>query len=289
MPPRRRQQPSRLIVTADDFGLSVPINEAVEVAHRTGVLSAASLMVGEDAAEDAIRRAKAAPSLRVGLHLALVDARPVLPPAEIPRLCGRDGRLRADMTRLAFAIAFDPRASAQLDLEIDAQFQAYARTGLPLDHVDSHKHFQLHPLIAAKILRIGKSYGLRALRVPHEPARLLRAAGGPAPHPGSLGLVPWTRLLRAYVAKAGVFAPDFAFGMAWTGALAADRLARLIATLPDDGAIEIFAHPATSDAFPGSAPGFGYRQELAALTDPAVREAVQRSNRQLGGMSDALG
>ena len=81
----------RLIVTADDFGAAIEVNEAVERAHRNGILSAASLMVAGAAAGDAVTRAKAMPELRVGLHLVLVEGRPVLPPSQIPNLVGPDG------------------------------------------------------------------------------------------------------------------------------------------------------------------------------------------------------
>ena len=84
---------TRLVVTADDFGLSVPVNEAVEEAATRGILTAASLMVGAPAARDAVERARRLPRLGVGLHLALIDASPVLPPSQIPALVGPDGRL----------------------------------------------------------------------------------------------------------------------------------------------------------------------------------------------------
>src|SRR6185312_16149728 len=74
----------RLIVTADDFGASVAVNEAVEQAHRRGILTCASLMVAGEAAADAVVRARAMPKLGAGLHLVLVDGRPVLPPETVP-------------------------------------------------------------------------------------------------------------------------------------------------------------------------------------------------------------
>ena len=93
----------RLIVTADDFGASLAVNEAVEQAHREGILTAASLMVAGDAAADAVARARAMPSLGVGLHLVLVEGRPVLPPESIPALVDQTGRFRCDMARVCVA------------------------------------------------------------------------------------------------------------------------------------------------------------------------------------------
>ena len=93
----------RLIVTGDDFGLAVPVNEAIEEAHRHGILTAASLMVGAEAAADAVERARRLPSLRVGLHLVLVEGRSVLPPEAIPDLVDRHGEFSPRLVRAGFA------------------------------------------------------------------------------------------------------------------------------------------------------------------------------------------
>ncbi len=153
-----------LIVTADDFGAAIEVNEAVEIAHQGGILTAASLMVSASAAADAVARARRMPSLRVGLHLVLVEGRPVLPASQIPDLVGRDGMFRTDMARAGAAMFFLPRVRRQLASEIEAQFQAFAATGLTLDHVNTHKHFQLHPTIASMMIGTGKRYGVCAAR-----------------------------------------------------------------------------------------------------------------------------
>ena len=162
-----------LIVTADDFGAAVEVNEAVETAHRHGILNAASLMVGAPAAEDAVARAKANPDLRVGLHLVLVDGRSILPPDQVPALVDNQGLFRRNMALAGWAMFARRDARRQLEAEIAAQFEAFAATGLPLDHVNTHKHFHLHPTIAAFILKIGRRHGMRAVRLPIEPRNVL--------------------------------------------------------------------------------------------------------------------
>ena len=136
-----------LIITADDFGLHESVNQAVERAHREGVLSAASLMVAAPAAADAIARARALPSLRVGLHLVLADGRSILPHAAIPDLVDAKGRFGDRMARDGVRFFFLPWVRRQLAAEIRAQFEAFAASGLPLDHVNTHKHFHLHPTL----------------------------------------------------------------------------------------------------------------------------------------------
>ena len=163
-----------LVVTADDFGLAPEVNEAVEEAHRHGILTAASLMAAEPAAADAVARARHMPGLRVGLHLVLVEGRPVLPPERVPDLVDAQGFFRQNMVRAGVDFFFRPKVRRQLEAEIEAQFDAFAATGLPLDHVNAHKHFHLHPTIAGLMLRIGKRHGAKAMRVPLEPTACWR-------------------------------------------------------------------------------------------------------------------
>jgi len=159
----------RLIVTADDFGLSVPVNEAIECAHSNGVLSAASLMVSAPAADDAVERARKLPSLGVGLHLTLLDGRPVLPPDQIPGLVGPDGRFLSDPFRFGLALSISPDLRRQADAEINAQFERFHRMGLRLDHINAHRHFHLHPVVLQSIIRIAPRFGRAPVRTPLEP------------------------------------------------------------------------------------------------------------------------
>lgn len=276
----------RLVVTADDFGLSREVNEAVEVAHRDGILTAASLMVGTPGFEDAVARARTLPDLRVGLHLALVDAPPVLPPSALPDLVDpTTGQFRLDMAASGAAIFFCPAVRRQLAAEVEAQFAAFARTGLRLDHVNAHRHFHLHPTIASTMLEVGRRYKMRAVRVPREPAFLVRRIDRAAPLGIPALTAPFAMLLEQRVRRAGLRVTDRVFGLAWSGSMTADRLEAVLEQLPD-GVTEIYTHPATAGGFIGAAPGYRYADELAALTAPRVRAALARSAARSGGFGD---
>ena len=277
----------RLVVTADDFGLSLEVNEAVEQAHRKGILTAASLMVSAPAAADAVARAKRLPTLRVGLHLVLVEAWPTLPPAALPDLVGLDGQFRTDMGGIGLDLARKSAARRQLAAEISAQFEAFRAIGLPLDHVNAHKHFHVHPIIAGAVLRIGRDFGMRALRVPREPRALLRRAEpGADPRP-AFDSAPWAALLAWRARRAGLLIPDRTLGLAWSGAMSPARVSGLLAHLPD-GLTELYTHPATGGGFAGEAPGYAYAAERDALIAPESIAASRNSGARLGGFSDFL-
>ncbi|WP_321815852.1 MULTISPECIES: hopanoid biosynthesis-associated protein HpnK [unclassified Paraburkholderia] len=269
-----------LIFTADDFGLHARVNAAVEQAHCEGVLNAASLMVAAPAAADAVARARRLPSLRVGLHLVLADGASMLPRTQIPALVDADGRFGDNMVRDGFRFFFLPHVRAQLAKEIRAQFEAFAATGLALDHVNTHKHFHLHPTVLALILSIGREYGLRAMRLPLE-------AGAP------FALRPWLALVRSRLARAGVAHNDYVVGIAHTGAMDEAVLLNAIANLPAQGVGEIYCHPAAAsatDAAPitPSMQHYRHADELGALISPRVAEALKRSGVRHGGFTDVF-
>jgi len=261
------------------------VNEAVERAHRDGILTTASLMVTGAAAGDAVTRARRLPQLRIGLHLVLVDELPVLPKHRVPDLIDGSGRFRSNMALSGLKLALSRRARDQAAAEIRAQFEAFRATGLPLDHVNAHKHFHVHPVIAALVLRIGREFGARGLRAPVEPANVLNQIEPGSARDGDWLLRLFARRLLRRARQAGLFAPDAIFGIRWSGAMTKQRLLRLIQMLQGATA-EIYLHPATSGGFRGSTAGYRYADELAALTDSAVIAAAKADAIRLGGFSD---
>ncbi len=267
-------RPSGLIFTADDFGLHPAVNEAVELGHREGVLNAASLMVGAPAAADAVERARRMPGLRVGLHLVLADGPAILPHSRIPALVGADGRFGDAMARDGCRFFFLPWVRRQLADEVRAQFEAYAATGLPLDHVNAHKHFHLHPTVLSLILRYGRVHGLRAVRLPLED-------GAPAL------LRPWLRLLARRLQRAGIGHNDRVVGIRCSGAMDEGAVLDALSQL-GGGLTEIYLHPATlsGGAIAPSMHGYRHTDELAALLSPRVRAAVTALGVRSGGFTD---
>ena len=268
----------KLIVTADDFGISIGANRAIEEAHRYGILTAASLMVGADAATDAVERAKRLPALRVGLHLVLVDGAPVLPAAEIPDLLNKKGLFSSHLVTAGVQLVLSLKARRQLEAEVRAQFQAFRKTGLPLDHVNSHHHFHLHPILCEILLKVGKEYGLRTVRFPYEPPirswqaskkNLFLRLGA------CLLLFPWILLLRLRLSREKVGSNDFIFGMIDSGNMTPDLVDRFLKSLPQ-GVTEIYLHPALSETNRRSG-AHRSDKEFETLMSPKIRQTLRDS------------
>lgn len=270
----------RLIVNADDFGLSPTVNEAVSRALRGGVLTSASLMVTGAAAAEAVAIARAHRRLAVGLHLAVADAAPALPPERIPHLVGPDGLLERDPARAGLRYAASAPARRELALEIAAQFALFAATGLPLSHVDGHHHLHVHPAVLPVVARLARHHGASGVRLPCETLGSLRSGSlGDAASAAVLRLVAgrWRGVLRRH----GLSWASEVHGIVHSGRMderhALDTIRRLSASTA-----EIFFHPSTERGLPdGANPG-----DLAALLSPAVAEAVSRRGAQLSTYAD---
>lgn len=276
--PTRGQVDRRVIFTADDFGLTETVNEAVERAHRRGLLSTTSLMVTAPASEDAIRRAKVNPTLNVGLHLVLADGRAALPPETIPDLVDSNGQFGTAMARAGMRFFFLPRVRRQLAAEIRAQYEIFRRTDLRLDHVNGHKHFHLHPTVLELMIAIGRDYGVRAIRYPHEPLlpslKISRRRLG-SKIAGALLLSPWLKLLKMRLQRASLAHNDYLFGLTTTGGMDEETVLRMLAALPP-GNSEIYFHPGTRSGVEIAATmrGYQHQRELEALLSPRVAAAI---------------
>jgi chitin disaccharide deacetylase len=280
-----------LIVTADDFGIHEAVNDAVSQAAAAGILTAASLMVGAPAAGDAVRRARELPQLRVGLHLVLADGAAVLPRETIPDLVDERGRFGDGMWLDGVRYFALPALRRQLEAEIRAQFAAFARTGLALDHVNAHKHFHLHPTLLGMIVRVGREFGMKAVRVPHEPMWYATrgTGGGAGAMASSAFLLPWVAMMKARLRAGGITHNDQVFGIGSTGQLDEATLLDILAKLPP-GVTEIYLHPATDTQAPITASMSEYRHsaELAALLSRRVAEAVAATGAVRGGYADVV-
>jgi hopanoid biosynthesis associated protein HpnK len=278
-----------LIVTADDFGLHEAINDAVEQASRGGILTAASLMVGAPAAADAVRRAHRLPNLRVGLHLVLADGWASLPAAQIPGLVDAHGHMDGNLFSRGVGYFMRRSLRGQLQAEIRAQFGAFARTRLALDHVNAHKHFHLHPTILGCLIRVAQEFGVRSVRVPDEPSWFTARNAGRGAATSAALLAPWVLLMKHRLRAAGIFHNDHLFGIASSGAMDEHQMLAALARLPF-GITEIYLHPATLSGAQIAPTMQAYRHadELAALLSPKVRAAMDALNVRRGGYSDVL-
>ncbi len=278
-----------MIVTGDDFGLSTPVNDAIVKAHEKGILTTTSLMVSAPAAEDAIARAKNLPDLNVGLHLVLSHGKATSPATEISNLAHEDGDLDNNMVRSGVMMFFDPDTKKQLEKEIIAQFEAYKATGLRLDHVNAHNHMHLHPTVFDLIIKIGKDYGLTAIRIPNEPPLESLIDGTKDKIQRQLRYLffkPFVSRMKKLCEENNIKTNDTIYGLHDSGHMDIDKLVRILPHI-QEGVTEIYLHPATErwDGIEPAADGYEFEAEYKALIHARTIRTIEKFDIQLTGFN----
>jgi hopanoid biosynthesis associated protein HpnK len=257
----------RLIVNADDFGLSHSVNEAVVCAHREGILTSASLMVNEPGFAEAVRLAKKNPKLGVGLHLTLLLGHAALPPGKIPGLVNARGEFSNSPVGTGLNYFFKRGLREQLRAEIHAQFEKFHATGLPLDHVNGHLHLHLHPAIFQVLMEDADKLRIRQLRLTCDClSRSRKISQGHwlyrLSHAAMFGWL--SRRARDPLRQRGIRHAQITFGLLQDSRVDEDYALKLLPELPP-GDSELYSHPSFDQ----------FKHELAALVSPRVKARVQ--------------
>ena len=280
----------RLIINADDFGLTAGVNRAIVEAHTRGVVTSATLMANGPAFEQAATLAKTAPGLSVGCHVVLIDGQPLLPAGQIRSLASnRSHHFRDDLKAFAARALTGQIHGDEVAAEAAAQIRKVQAAGVAVSHLDTHKHTHLFPKILRPLLRAAAQCGVRALRNPFGPRLPLRSS--------DLFSRPnlWTRYaelhvlnrfaakFRATVDHEGFSTPNGTLGIEVTGALD-ENLFRAIARNIPEGTWEFVCHPGYNDAALQDVKTRlreSRETELRVLTTPGARELLSQEGIEL--------
>jgi len=263
----------RLIVNADDFGLSHSVNQAVIRAHREGILTTASLMVNEAGFDEAIQLAKADPGLGVGLHLTLLHGHSTLPPDKIPGLVNLRSEFSDSPVGVGMAYFFRRGLREQLRAEIHAQFEKFRSTGVPLDHVNGHLHLHLHPVIFNILMEDAETLGIRHFRFTRDClARSRRMSSGHLFYKVSHTIIYdcLSGRAREPLRQRNIKHAQITFGLLQDSRVDEDYVLKLLPDLPP-GDSELYSHPSLDK----------FKHEFEALMSPRIREQVQKLGIQL--------
>lgn len=275
----------RLIINADDFGLTAGVNRAIVEAHENGVVSSATLMANGRAFAQAVSLAQSTPRLGVGCHVVLVDGAPLLPHMQVHSLLDRsrdstgDARFREGISKFGTLALLGRLAADEIEAEATAQIRKLQASGIPVTHLDSHKHTHLFPRVLRPLLRAAKSCGVRAIRNPFERIQGSQLAASPSLWRRwiEVGVLrSFARQFREAVQQSGIATPDGTLAIVATGTLN-DRLLRLMVENLPEGTWELVCHPGYNDA---DLQGIRTRlrqsreQELRILTSQSTRDLL---------------
>jgi hopanoid biosynthesis associated protein HpnK len=243
--------PARLIINADDFGLTRGVNRAVVELHRAGSLTSATLMATGAAFDDAVALARVNPTLGVGCHVTLTDGSPVSPPQSIPTLLGPDGKtFRPSLVDFVRALLRGKICEEEIEREALAQVEKLHAAGIKVTHLDTHKHTHLFPAVTRPLLRVAERCSIGAIRNPFEQTWSLALGHGNRLRRLQVKLLGKLQSRfegQLQIRNARVLTTDGTIGISATGHLDAPTMRELLIALPAEGTFELCCHPGYND------------------------------------------
>jgi chitin disaccharide deacetylase len=271
-----------LILNADDFGLTLGVNEGIIRAHRDGILTSTTLMANAPRFGDAVERARMNPSLGVGVHLVLVGGRAAAPVEQVASLVDENGELPHSLGTFVARVSAGLISQEHIERELLAQIEKVRASGIEPTHLDSHKHTHAHPQVMESMARVARECGIERIRKPFEALRdswnctRIEGVGGAtqlmATATTQISAPRFEIVSREYKLRS----PHRFLGVAMTGQISSKVLRRMIDTLVD-GSTEIMLHPGMCDqelAGTGSRLQMHRQTELEALLDPELKRVV---------------
>lgn len=279
----------RLIINADDFGLTSGVNRAIVEAHEHGVVTSATLMANGPAFTDAIALAQSRSQLGVGCHIVLVDGAPLLDQTLVQSLLApghNPAHFRSGISKFGTLALLGRLGGDEIEAEATAQILKLQAAGVPVTHLDSHKHTHLFPNVLRPLLRAAKKCGVRAIRNPFERIQGAQLAASPSlwRRWTEVGLLrSLARQFREAVQQAGIFTPDGTLAIVATGALDERLLQIMVKNLPP-GTWELVCHPGYNDADLQAVRTRlreSREQELRILVSPSTRDLLAANGIEL--------
>lgn len=244
--------PPRLIINADDFGLTPGVNRAIAELHQARALTSTTLMATGPAFDNAVATARANPTLGVGCHIVLTDGVPVSPPESIPTLLGPDRKtFRPSLVDFVQALLRGKISTSDIEREAAAQIQKLQRAGIQVTHLDTHKHTHLFPAVLHPLLRLARQHSIRAIRHPFEQSWSLSLGHGNRIRRLQVKLLGnlKTRFERQpQIRSAHVLTTNGTIGISATGNLYNQTLHEILYAIPAEGVYELCCHPGYNDS-----------------------------------------
>ncbi|HXW57229.1 MAG TPA: ChbG/HpnK family deacetylase [Candidatus Cybelea sp.] len=279
----------KVILNADDFGLTSGVNEGIIRAHRNGILTSTTVMANGEAFAGAAEQARLNASLGVGVHLVLIGGHAVARREEIASLVDQNGELPRSLGVFVARVTAGLIHPEHIERELRAQIEKVRAAGIEPTHVDSHKHTHAHPRVMESVARVASECRIKRIRKPFEALRdswslsQIGGVGAVTQLAGALAAQISVSSFESISRKYGLRSPDRFLGLAVTGQINRTRLHRMIETL-SEGFTEIMLHPGICDdelRRTGSRLQMHRQTEMEALLDPSIKGMLVEQGVQL--------
>lgn len=259
----------KLIVHADDFGISEHVNDGICLAHQEGILTSTSIMASGKAFEHGVDLLKNNPSLDVGIHLTLIEEQPLLPKDKITSLVGEDGLFFDHAKTFIKKYLTGGILLSQVRIELEQQIRKVLNAGIAVSHLDSHQHIHALPGVRSTVIELAKEFGIPSVRLPSE--RFQPYMFQDISEISRLGQLLILKTFCSIGHWNWIKSPDYFVGFYFGGNVTYKNLKTIVGSLPADGTCELMCHPGQfEEESRYSHWRYSQSEELEALLKPEV-------------------
>jgi len=277
----------KLIVNADDFAIDPAVNRAIITAFQEGILSSTTILASGKALEEGLEMLQSTTGLGVGLHLCLVDQKPVSEPSKIPSLVGNQGCLHKSHLSFIFKYSTGRIKLEEVEIELEAQIRKILDAELKLTHLDSHQHLHLLPQIVPVVGKLAQKYNITRIRIPLDDVSIGISAGTIIRRFQSHAVSNLALRAKSAYAAYGLTTTDYFFGFAVGGAFKKNIWEKVIQNL-SPGVTEIMVHPGEDTVSLRNVTGWDYswEEEYRALLSKELKTMLSENNIALINFGD---
>lgn len=226
-----------LIVNADDFGLSRAINRGIIETIEKGAVNSVSLVASGNAIEEAVSYLRNKSTVQTGIHLTLIEEKPVSDPASVKSLL-------AGETFVPGYMAFMKRYGknkidfSEVRRELRAQIEKLVSLGVTITHCDSHQHIHLLPRVSSIVIDLCREFKIGRIRIVNEiPSIFALARAIPL-----AAMAFMSKQIKQTACQVGVWAVDRFFGFN-TSMHVTERVIRKAVACSQKKNVELMCHP----------------------------------------------
>lgn len=235
---------SKIILNADDFGLSISHNNAVLKGYENGLLKSASIMVNTEAFEDALTRVlPKCSNLGIGMHLNIMEGKPI---TECSLLINKNGNFKSDYLYLMLN-QNNKKLMIEIENEFEAQIKILLNYGVLIDHIDSHVHTHAIPQIFRITCRLAKKYNIKYIRTQYEKPYIVPNKFFTKNYMINfikiLLLKYYTNKNKKVLINSGLLSNDYVIGVGYTGMMDKQTIISGLQNIPTGKITEAIIHP----------------------------------------------
>ncbi|MFQ6082109.1 MAG: carbohydrate deacetylase [Candidatus Aminicenantia bacterium] len=273
----------RVIINADDFGLTSGINKGIILAHQKGILTSTTLMANMPGFSQAVKLAKKNKSLGVGIHLNIIRGEPISSPQKVPSLLNNHGHFLTTSQFLK-KIVLRKIILIEIEYEFRAQIEKVLGKGIHITHFDSEKHIHSIPQIMQIVTKLAIEYRIPRIRFINE----FCLSSNITQSFKSILVSFLNSRKKKDLINSGILIPDKFYGICKSGQMNKKRF-KIIFSKLNEGITEIMTHPGIVDKELNEieqkyGPFYlrkGREKELETLLDQELKKIIKKENIQL--------